>query len=63
MDDKQRGDDAQDHAPSSDTPSSAKPQAEAPGRPQDAGHDQKRTDQSQAIDVEDLNSANDEGAS
>ncbi len=57
MDDKKRGDDAQDHAPKS--PTGAVP----PGDKQDAPNYEKRTDKGEAIEVENLNSANDEGAS
>ena len=58
MDDKQRGDDAQDHTPMSKSGSGAAP----PSDKQDAANYEKRTDKGQAIEVENLSSANDEGA-
>ncbi len=57
MDDKERGDDAQDHAPSA-----AKPTAAPPSDKQDAENYEKRSDKGQAIEVDNLSSANDEGA-
>jgi hypothetical protein len=56
MGEKNRGEDAQDHAPQP-APNSAP----ADGR-QDAPNYKERTDKGEAIQVEDLNSANDEGA-
>ena len=58
MDDKQRGDDAQDHTPMAKSGSGAAP----PSDKQDAVNYEKRTDKGQAIEVENLSSANDEGA-
>ena len=58
MEDKQRGDDAQDHAPKPNSGASAAP----PSDKQDAANYEKRTDKGEAIEVENLSSANDEGA-
>ena len=58
MDDKTRGDDAQDHAPKQ--PASNRPAED--DKKQDAPNYDKRTDQGRAIKVDDMSSANDEGA-
>ena len=58
MDEKKRGDDAQDHAPA---PSERAPSPA--GGQQDAPNYDERTDGGRAIKVEDMSSANDEGAS
>ena len=55
--DTKRGDDAQDHAPQP-TGTKSKP----PGHRQDATNYEERTDGSEAIEGEDMSSANDEGA-
>ena len=57
MDDKQRGDDAQDHTAMAKSGAEAKPPADK----QDASNYEERTDEQGAIEVEDLSSANDEG--
>lgn len=58
MDDQKRGDDAEDHAPKPDR-SKAKPSA---AEKQDAPNYKERADEGRAIEVENVNSANDEGA-
>ena len=58
MDDKKRGDDAQDYTPAS----SARTKAVPPSNKQEAENYEERSDGGQAIEVENLSSANDEGA-
>ena len=58
MDDKKRGDDAQDHT----TGALAHTKAVLPGDKQEAVNYEERADGGQAIEVENLSSANDEGA-
>ena len=58
MDDKQRGDDAQDHTSMAKGGSGSA----LPDGKQDAPNYEKRTDKGEAIEVENLSSANDEGA-
>ena len=55
--DTKRGDDAQDHAPQP-----TGPKARPPGDRQDATNYEERTDDGEAIEVENMSSANDEGA-
>ena len=57
MDTKKRGNDAQDHAPQ---PKQDK--RETPGDKQDATNHEGREDDDNAIEVENMSSANDEGA-
>ena len=52
-----RGDDAQDHA---SQPTHRK--TETPGNKQDAGNDEEQKGDDKSIEVEDLSSADDEGA-
>lgn len=54
-----RGDDAADHAP---TPRPNDGSDASPSAKQDAPNYDQRTDKGQALEVEDVNSANDEGA-
>lgn len=58
MDDQKRGDDAADHAPKPQQ-SNTEP---SPKQKQDAPNYNDKTDKGQAIEVEDVSSANDEGA-
>ena len=58
MDDKQRGDDAQDHTAAA----AARTKAVPPGDKQESGNYEARSDGGGAIEVENLSSANDEGA-
>ena len=58
MSNKKRGDDAQDHTPAAAAHTTAAP----PDDKQEAANYEKRTDAGEAIEVENLSSANDEGA-
>ena len=58
MDTKKRGNDAQDHTAAAAAHTAAAP----PDDKQEAANYEKRTDKGEAIEVENLSSANDEGA-